>query len=97
MIQFGQNAGPRHLSVFGHVKNLKSTKITSSEKVQKDCQLLGIFGLSWNTMKGIVPASVIDVCEDAMQREDLPRMETAEDQSRKMSFIYIILIFLHLS
>ena len=72
MIQFGQNAGPCHLRVFGHVCNLKDTDITVSERMQKNCRLLGAFGIAWNLLLAVSPALVIETCNKAMDQAGIP-------------------------
>jgi hypothetical protein len=79
MVQFGQNAGPRHLRIFGYVNNLKSKQITQDETRLKDTRLLGVFGLVWNLLYTITPEPVIVACEKAMDAAELPRMATAYD------------------
>ena len=89
MVQYGLNAGPRHLRVFGHVRNLKNAKISKTEQAEKDCRLLGIFGIVWNLFLAIAPAPVIDACNQAMDKADIPRMEAIYDENG-MSILYII-------
>jgi hypothetical protein len=80
MIQFGQNAGPRHLRVFGYVRNLKDANITANEQVCKDARLLGVFGLVWNLIRTVSPKPVILACETAMDAAGMPRMGTKQDE-----------------
>jgi hypothetical protein len=89
MIQFGQNAGPRHLSIFGHVRNLKDAHISAADREKKDQRLLGIFGLVWNLFVAISPAPTIDACNRAMDDSGIPRMETADDNRRMSNFFML--------
>ena len=81
MVQYGQNAGSHHLHVFGHVHNLKNAKISKIEHAQKDCRLLGVFGIVWNIFLAIAPAPVIDACNQAMDKADIPRMQSIHDEN----------------
>jgi hypothetical protein len=90
MSQFGQNAGPCHLSVFGYVCNIKDKKMTETDHTRKDHELLGAFGLVWNMLSVSVPAPVMEACETAMDLAGLPRMGTKEDSAGKF-FIYMLL------
>lgn len=83
MVQYGQNAGPRHLRVFGHVRNLKNTNISKSDQTEKDHRLLGIFGIVWNLFLAIAPAPVIEACNKAMDEVGIPRMESVYDEQSK--------------
>jgi hypothetical protein len=87
MIQFGQNAGPRHLRVFGHVRNLKDSSMPSSERIAKDHRLLGVFAFTWNLFLAISPVSTINACNSAMEKADVPQRETGHDNSSKISYV----------
>ena len=84
MVQFGQNAGPRHLSVFGYVRNIKSKKMVESDITRKDRDLLGVFAIVWNVLRANLPASVVEACEDAMDEAGLPKMGTEKDPSGEL-------------
>jgi hypothetical protein len=62
--------------------------------LEKDCRLLGAFGITWNLFLAISPASVIKACNTAMDAAGMPRMETESDQKGKifpsLPAIYII-------
>jgi hypothetical protein len=79
MVQYGQNAGPRHLCVFGHVRNLINSQINKSECTEKDHHLLGIFDIIWNIFLSHAPASVIDTCNKVMDDAGVPHMESVGD------------------
>ena len=83
MVQYGQNAGPRHLRFFGYVRNIKARRMQETDRIRKDRNLLGVFGLVWNLLRANLPEPTITACEDAMDRAGLPRMGTMHDQSGK--------------
>jgi hypothetical protein len=85
MIQFGSNAGPRHLRIFGHVRNIKK-QMSDSDKFVKDRRILGVFGLVWNILKATLPQEVMGHCEAKMKVEGMPQMGTAEDRDGMFCF-----------
>jgi hypothetical protein len=88
MVQFGQNAGPRHLRVFGLVRNLKDKNLPIDSLLEKDHRLLGAFGMVWNLFLSITPAPVIEVCNAAMDDVGIPRMQAEGDDRRKFSSFF---------
>jgi hypothetical protein len=92
MVQFGQNSGPRHLSIFGYVRNIKSQKMTETERTEKDRALLGIFAIVWNLLRVHLPAPTIEACEAAMDDADIPRMGTNHDPSGNIDALYYLAI-----
>jgi hypothetical protein len=79
MVQFGQNSGPCHLSVFGYVHNIKNASMADSERTRKDRELLGIFAIVWNLLRAHLPAPTIEACENAMDEAHIQRMGTEND------------------
>jgi hypothetical protein len=90
MVQFGQNAGPRHLSIFGFVNNIRNKKLTQTDRTHKDRKLLGLFGLVWNLLRSKLPDSTINACETAMDAAGIPHMGTVEDSSGITSLTIVI-------
>ena len=84
MIQFGLNGGPWHLRVFGIVRNLTRKTITPYERIAKDTQILGVFGLSWAIFQAVLPKQITDACENAMESSGMPRMTHSQDTECKI-------------
>jgi hypothetical protein len=80
MVQFGLNAGPCHLCVFGHVHNIKKI-MPDNERLAQDQRILGAFGLVWNILHANLPREVIGHCDQAMDVQGMPSMSTVEDTS----------------
>jgi hypothetical protein len=81
MVQFGENAGARHVRVFSVVNNLLRKNIDPSERQRKDRQILGVFGLSWALFQSAMPKQVTDTCEVALEASGMPRMTYSNDPS----------------
>ncbi|KAI6046200.1 hypothetical protein EDC04DRAFT_2888345 [Pisolithus marmoratus] len=84
LIQYGWNAGARHLRVFGLVNNLtqKTRKnLTDDEHQQKDGAILGILALTWKLLTKTLPEEVVAPTRAAIADAGLPPMASKEDIS----------------
>jgi hypothetical protein len=81
MLQFGENAGARHVRVYSVVNNLLRKNIDPSERERKDRQILGVFGLSWALFQSVMPKEVTDVCEGTLEASGMPHMTYSDDPS----------------
>lgn len=74
MIQFGQNAGPWHMHLYGIVNNIKQKNMARTVQEDKDRRILGVFGLTWAIFQSAMPKDVTDACEQAIQTSEMPSM-----------------------
>ncbi|KAH7903594.1 hypothetical protein BJ138DRAFT_1107542 [Hygrophoropsis aurantiaca] len=74
LVQYGWNAGARHLRVFGLVNNITNRNISSNAHKEKDQSLLGIFALSWNLLVASLPREVVNLTKGAIADAGLPFM-----------------------
>jgi hypothetical protein len=81
MLQFGQNAGARHVRIYSIVNNILRQNINPTERQHKDKQILGVFGLTWAMFQSVMPKEVTDACELTLESSGMPRMTYLNDPS----------------
>ncbi|KAI6149155.1 hypothetical protein BKA82DRAFT_1001376 [Pisolithus tinctorius] len=79
LIQYGWNAGARHVQVFGLVRNLTKKNLTNDERQQKDGAILGILALTWNLLTTTLPEEVVAPTKAAIADAGLPSMASKDD------------------
>ena len=86
MIQFGQNAGARHLRVYGLVNNLRRKSLTNEEREVKNCRILGVFALSWAIFQSSMPKEITDACDEAIQHSEMDSMTHIADTDGVLNY-----------
>ena len=84
MIQYGNNAGPWHLRIYGLVNNLlPKQKLSVSEQHMKDERILGAFGITWAILQNAMPREVTDACDQTITASGMPSMTHGSDSNSK--------------
>jgi len=93
MIQFGQNAGPRHMRFYGIVNNIKQKNMPTTIQEDKDRRILGVFSLTWAIFQNCMPKDVTDACEQAIEASEMPNMTYRGNDTEGKKYHYYILLY----
>lgn len=79
MAQFGKNAGPKHVSLYGIATSIvNKTKYSSAEVLRKDLTALGIMSFLYNKFLTHAAKEIVDEHTAELERDGLEPIEATQ-------------------
>lgn len=74
-MQFGWNAGPHHVTIFGLAKSYVK-EIGKNAMIVHDKDLVAVFSIMWGLVESLIPEEVVSEVNMQLDMEGMPRMAT---------------------